>query len=397
VDAWGLKSNPVGAVPLPIVSEGDKQLVLQEDLHRPSTRPDSAQVRIVLGCTDHADFRKGADLAALALQWLMARHPEINLDVYGKNSDLILESLPEHSNRILLHGYLTSEEQYKDILAGGDIFLGTSREETLGQTFVEAAHAGLITVGPMASGYTDIVNSCRYSIGYSSIDVLEIVGSVEHAIELLSKNDRATIRLIQKCQAQANFSGVSFLSAFNHYLYNTGLWKRLNYCGPTKIFDLEYRDQAINEVVFFNLDRISKYPPNEDKIEISLPVSCWKLGPDLYLEDVGADSVAWLNLTSTFLINAGNAAGTRILKLCCHWIPESVRETACELKICGFGAIASLIPSQGEEIVFDLTHLRKQGRLLPPKLLCSLTFEKAINLDDGRQNLTVVCKELTLC
>jgi glycosyltransferase involved in cell wall biosynthesis len=396
VEAWGTKSNQVGVVPLPIVSEGEKQLELPEGLCAPPSRIDSSQVRIVLGCTDHADFRKGADLAVLALHHLMAAHPEIQLDVYGRNTDLILESLPEYTNRILLHGYLTSEEQYQELLASGDIFLGTSREETLGQTFVEAAFAGLVTVGPMETGYADVVRACRYSIGYSRIEVQGIVRCVEQAMELLKTQDRAAIRLIQQCQAQASFSGMSFLSMFNHYLYSTGLWKRLTYHAPTKIHDLHYRAQEIDEIVLCGGQVATEV--NEEggeAIETILPISSWKLGPGLYLEVVEGNPVAWLNRTSTFLIPAEHAAACRSLAIGCHWIPEAMRETSCVLRICGFGAITAQIPAEGNAIVFDLLPLREQGRSLPAKLLCSLIFEKTIELGDGRKDLALVCSNAT--
>ena len=392
VTAWGLKPNPIGKVALPIVAEGEKHLVLPERLNGPPSRVDNSQVRIVVGCTDHIDFRKGADLAVIALSQLMAANTEIHLDVYGRNSDLILESLPEYSNRILLHGYLTSHEQYLDVLASGDIFLGTSREETLGQTFVEAAFAGLVTVGPMQTGYSDVVRACRYSIGYNSIEVPKIVCCLEQALELLKSQDRASIRSVQQCQAQASFSGMSFLSMFNHYLYNTGLWKRLEYHGPTKINVLQYRELEIDEIVLCTNPVAQKINSEEgEALETILPISSWKLGPGLYLEDVEGNPVAWLNRTSTFLIPAEHAAACRTLAIGCHWIPGDMRETSCELRICGFGAITALIPAEGNAIIFDLLPLREQGRSLPAKLLCSLIFEKTIELEDGRKDITLVC------
>lgn len=397
VEAWGTKSNPVGVVPLPIVSEGEKQLVLPEGLCGPPSRVDSSQVRIVLGCTDHADFRKGADLAALALHHLMAAHPEIQLDVYGLNTDLILESLPQYSNRILLHGYLTSEEQYQELLASGDIFLGTSREETLGQTFVEAAFAGLVTVGPMETGYADVVKACRYSIGYSGIDVPEIVRCVQQALEMLKTEDSTSIRLLQQCQAQASFSGMSFLSAFNHYLYTTGLWKRLNYHAPTKIHDLHYRAQEIDEIVLCGAKGATEVNQEEEEaIETILPISSWKLGPGLYLEHVEGNPVAWLKRSSTFLIQANYTGVCRSLAIGCHWIPEAMRGTSCVLRICGFGSISAEIPAESNAIVFDLLPLHANRCILPNILLCSLAFEKSIKLNDGRNNHALVCSSATL-
>jgi len=397
INAWGHKCNPVGAVPLPIVSEGDKQLNLPKGLRRPSTRMTSDEIRIVLGCTDHGDFRKGADIAILALHSLMALYPEVNLDVYGNNCDLILESLSEYSNRILLHGYLTSEEQYQDLLDSADIFLGTSREESLGQTFVEAAFAGLVTVGPTITGYADVVSACRYSIGYSNIDITEIIHSLEQAIELLMCHDRASIRSIQQCQAQASFSGMSFLSAFNHYLYTTGLWKRLAYHGPTKIHNLYYREQEVDEIVLCGRQVEGKIiEQKEDYRESIIPISAWKLWPGLYLEDVDGVSVAWLKRNSTFMLTAENAAASRFLEIGCHWIPDALRKTSCSLRICGFGSITAMIPTNERMIVFNLSSLRECGYILPATLLCSLVFEKSIEIDDGRRDLSIVCNRITL-
>jgi hypothetical protein len=73
-----------------------------------------------------------------------------------------------------------------------------------------------------------------------------------------------------------------------------------------------------------------------------------------------------------------------------------MRETSCVLRICGFGAITAKIPAEGNSIVFDLLPLRDQGRSLPAKLLCTLNFEKTIELDDCRKNLTLVCCNSTL-
>jgi hypothetical protein len=59
--------------------------------------------------------------------------------------------------------------------------------------------------------------------------------------------------------------------------------------------------------------------------------------------------------------------------------------------------VTQIFPSEGGEIVFDLAPIQQQGRLLFAKLLCSLIFEQAIQLDDGRNDLTLVCKNVRLC
>lgn len=404
IKAWSVKSNAVGLVSLPIVPEGDFELRFPEERLQPVRNSlTSKKIRIVLGCTDHADFRKGTDLAALALHRLMAEHPEVQLDVYGRSSDLILDSLAEFSNRILLHGYLTSQQQYHELLESGDIFLGTSREETLGQTFVEAAHAGLITVGPILSGYADVVKCCRYSLGYEGVDVAAISSAVEQAISLVKHHDRALIKSVQKGQSQAGFSGMSFLADFNHHIYVSGLWKRLRYHGPTKVFDIKYGLLEIEELTLAastQADEPGNDPngiPSLQTEGVEVSVDLWKLGPGLYLESNDGKSVTWLTSHATFVLPNPTRLSLLSISFRCHWIPDEMRQTECLLKICGAGEYRALVPSIGNnDILFSFCKDDRSSLGTSSKLLASLRFSKSIILDDGRDNLCLVCYGATL-
>jgi hypothetical protein len=399
--SWGIRANPVGIVSLPITPEGEHHLVIPSDQtgdHNTAKRCQD-EIRIILGCQDHRDYRKGADLAALALRSVMRADERIHVDVYGRNCDLILDAIPEFSNRIFLHGYLSSKEQYLDLLARGDIFLGTSREETLGQTFVEAANAGLVTVGPSDTGYADVVNACKYSLGYQGSDFAAIADCLDQATELVSTTDSGLRRAIQEAHAKATFSGMAFLSSFNQYLYQSGLWKRLSYHGPTKIFELDYYSSEVSELTLASSTRhggipdyqLGKHAKEETINEVVLPIESIRLGPGLYLENVNGKAVLWLTQRCILMLPASGIRNTKLITINCHWIPEQLRGVGYTLAICGYGEIAGVVPSIDNGILefaikgTAMDHVDSSGMLL-----LSLSFAESIALPDGRTGLALV-------
>jgi glycosyltransferase involved in cell wall biosynthesis len=399
--SWGIRANPVGIVSLPITPEGEHHLVIPSDQtgdHNTAKRSQD-EIRIILGCTDHGDYRKGADLAVLALRSVMRADERIHVDVYGRNCDLILDAIPEFSNRIFLHGYLSSKEQYLDLLARGDIFLGTSREETLGQTFVEAANAGLVTVGPSDTGYADVVNACKYSLGYQGSDFAAIADCLDQATELVSTTDSGLLRAIQEAHAKATFSGMAFLSSFNQYLYQSGLWKRLSYHGPTKIFELDYYSSEVSELTLASSTRhggipdyqLGKHAKEETINEVVLPIESIRLGPGLYLENVNGKAVLWLTQRCILMLPASGIRNTKLITINCHWIPEQLRGVGYTLAICGYGEIAGVVPSIDNGILefaikgTAMDHVDSSGMLL-----LSLSFAESIALPDGRTGLALV-------
>ncbi len=401
VEAWGARTNPIGVVALPVVPEGDTQLEFPRIISKDRSKPKkSKKVRIVLGCTDHADFRKGSDLASLALQSILTNYPEVNIDVYGKSSDLILDSLGEFANRILLHGYLTGKRQYTELLASADIFLGTSREETLGQTFVEAAHAGLITVGPNQSGYADIVSCCTFSLGYDHIDVGHIVSSLENALALIQNNDRSLIKRIQQAQARDGFSGMSFLSSFNHYLYTSGLWKKLRYHSPTKMFDTEYREKPVEEIVLAGSHHNASHNQHLDELKkevLILPIDDLTLGKGLYPETTDDGTVSWLRSESSLIIPVNDYIFIERIDFLFHWIPEEMLDAQVTVAICGHAHIQANLPSNG---VLSICYSSKDSSGMPTsstsKLLTSLSFSRSTALPDGRNNLAAILKSVEI-
>lgn len=401
LNEWGMQGNPIGVVSLPVVPEGDLTLKLPSNMQKKSRNYEvTCNIRIVIGCTDHADFRKGSDLIALVLQRLMAKHPEILIDVYGKSSDILLASLPEYSNRIFLHGYLTSQEQYHDLLESADIFLGASREETLGQTFVEAAHAGLITVGPMQSGYSDVVRCCLYSLGYNNMDVSHIVTTVETALTLIKSTNPNLIRCVQRAQAQSGFSGMSFLSGFNHHLYSSGLWKQLSYHGPTKIFNTNYSTDQVEELVLAEFKPYRSEIVSDNQVAdqiVVLTVDQLSLGWGLYPEVINQGTVVWLNKESSLIIDSRGLNRIISLSLLLHWMPDEMSQSIATISICGLGEVSSTLPVKGgREICFTISDIKNNSNSAPPKLLASLRFSNSFSLPDGRSGLAVILKAIEL-
>ena len=405
--SWGIRANTVGIVSLPITPEGEHHLMIPSDQTRDciTAKNCTDEIRIILGCTDHSDYRKGADLAALALQSVMRADERVCVDVYGRNCDLILDSIPEFSNRIFLHGYLSSTEQYLDLLAGGDIFLGTSREETLGQTFVEAANAGLVTVGPSDTGYADVVNGCQYSLGYQGSYFADIADCLHQAIKLVSTTDNGLLRAIQEAHAKALFSGVAFLSSFNQYLYQSGLWKRLTYHGPTKIFELDYYSSEVPELILasrpahggFTEPRSQPYPADGELEEVIVKIESIRLGPGLYCEYADGKTVVWLTQECLIILPATGFNDVHTIAICCHWIPEQMKGKDCRMSICGFGDLGSVIPSADRgQIKFHVNRSSEASLSSVSILLCSLTFSETIRLPDGRENMALVCSSITV-
>lgn len=401
IDSWGIRANIIGRLSLPIVPEGlDILTTPTRDRHKGIDNQQDQSIRIVFGCTDHSDFRKGTDIGIRVLQTVLKTDERIHVEVYGRNGGLVIDSLHKYSDRITVHGYISNKAQYDELLADSDIFLGLSREETLGQTFVEAAFAGLVTVGPMNTGYSDIVNACHFSYGFRSITLEEILSTLTEACDAVRQHDRFTLRAIQRSQTQASFSGMSCLSSLYDYLYRTGLAKKVRFLSPTKIYDLNYNRSEISELTLCasspTLQDSHNYEGNiESFAKSTIPVSEWTLGPRLCLEEADNVPVAWLKAHSTFFITLPYAPSCKQIALNCHWIPDVMRQTPCTLTICGTGSWEALIPEIGNEVIF-LEGTRFGPVQLNNVLLCSLQFTHTTDLEDGRQGLTVVAKGLDL-
>jgi hypothetical protein len=250
-----------------------------------------------------------------------------------------------------------------------------------------------------------VVNACRYSLGYQPTAVEAIVEALEEAIMILSQQDRELVRAIQETQAKSCFSGMAFLSSFYDYMYQTGLWKRITYHAPTKIFDLNYFEAEIAELLLDNggdhqrdqrdkeNDRIQVSEPQE----IILPINSIRLDPNLYPEEIEGGVVVWLRQKTTLLVSNTQLYSILSIAVDCHWIPDAMQGKDCTLTICGIGQFRGWIPTQHKgSIHFDLREKAAVGILPGRLLLISLTCTESIELADRRKGLTVVCRSISL-
>lgn len=401
INSWGIRSNPIGKLCLPIVREGVDILSMPtRNTEKTFYFPKSQSIRIVYGCTDHSDFRKGTDLGIRVLKSLLAEDPLIHIEIYGRNGHLLSDRIDKYSDRVTLHGYIGSKLHYEELLSDCDMFIGFPREETLGQTFVEAAHAGLVTVGPLGTGYSDVVSACNFSYGFRNAVPNEILATIKEACRVIRKYDRTTLRAIQRSQAQASFSGMSCLSSFYDYLHISGLANKLNFMSPTKIYDLGYKNVEVSELTL--CCAATDLPESQEDSEnttacqdVIVPISQWKLGPGLHLENADGVPIAWLKAQTQFLAVLPRPMVCSQITLNCHWIPEAMRQSTCTLTICGVGTWTVSIPANGNIVNFVGGNVSSLIRVTD-KLLCSLRFHHAICLDDGRSELAVVGKSLDL-
>lgn len=106
----------------------------------------SDRALLLITATNLADTRKGVDRLAAALDLLPAMH--IGIVTVGHGPDLRLASgIP-----VFPLGYIESEEELAMVYNAVDAVLGGSRDETLGQTFMEAAASGVPSVAFEAGG-----------------------------------------------------------------------------------------------------------------------------------------------------------------------------------------------------------------------------------------------------
>lgn len=101
---------------------------------------------VLITATNLAEARKGVDRLVAALDLLPAMH--IGVVTIGHGPDVRLASdIP-----VFPLGYIESEEELAMVYNAVDAVLGGSRDETLGQTFMEAAASGVASVAFDAGG-----------------------------------------------------------------------------------------------------------------------------------------------------------------------------------------------------------------------------------------------------
>jgi len=152
---------------------------------------------IAFSVSSVSEKRKGADFLVSALHILASEN--ITLLLIG-NCDEALD-LPDVS--VVKLGYVESTAVLVDALNASDIFVGPSREETLGQVFLEAAMCGTPSIGFAGSGVEDAIIP----------DVTGILIEENSAVQLAA----AIKSLIDDTDYLTRLSRTAYLHARNHF------------------------------------------------------------------------------------------------------------------------------------------------------------------------------------
>lgn len=99
--------------------------------------------------------RKCGATVVEAFRRIRERHPEARLDLVGSHPDLDAEGVTGHGRLPL--GTEEGRRQYADLLKGATCFLMPSRYEPFGIAYIDAAAAGLPSIGTTVGGAADAV------------------------------------------------------------------------------------------------------------------------------------------------------------------------------------------------------------------------------------------------
>lgn len=152
---------------------------------------------IAFSVSSISEARKGADILEAALHILCDE--DITLLLIG-NCD---ESLDLPDLNCVKLGYVESTDVLLEAMNAADVFVGPSREETLGQVFLEAAMCGTPSIGFAGSGVEDAIVD-----GVTGLIVRE-----RSAVHLAA----TILQLVRDRDYLAHLSRTSYLHAKNHF------------------------------------------------------------------------------------------------------------------------------------------------------------------------------------
>lgn len=181
---------------------------------------------ITFSVSSISEERKGAKILAEAL--MKFNRKNVTLLIIG-NNDIELDF---GLHKVIKIGYLKDADMIVSILTGSDVFIGPSKEETLGQVFIEAAAAGVPSLGFYGSGVEDaIANNITGLLSDPNADAL--LNKLEKIYDDI--NCRESIAFFSKIYANNEFtiekSFRSFFSILNRQgvIDTNSLPKRINF------------------------------------------------------------------------------------------------------------------------------------------------------------------------
>lgn len=128
---------------------------------------------ILTGSVNIAEPRKGVDILLNAIKQLDILHSDICLVAFGH------QALLDTDIEFIASGYIEDEELLSYYYSAADIFIGPSREEAFGQTYIEAATCGTPSIAFDVGGISDaIINGVTGSL-LSRVDAYDLAREIE--------------------------------------------------------------------------------------------------------------------------------------------------------------------------------------------------------------------------
>ncbi len=174
---------------------------------------------IITGSQSLADERKGSQLLLEALR--LIHRDEVHLVCFGHGTAAIEDDLD-----ISFTGFVESPEVLSWYYGAADLFVGPSREEAFGQTFIEAAACGTPAVGFRVGGVTQAI---AHNISGMLVEVVEalalaqgILALIDNPAELKRLSKSAPIYIRNQFSLQRSYY------SFVRCLENSGILAQLN-------------------------------------------------------------------------------------------------------------------------------------------------------------------------
>ena len=215
------------APPSAVASVEPIRLGIPTEIFRPA---DKARARRILDLDEDAfvimvaataidDHRKGSDLIAGTVAALDI--PKLTVIAAGWYDPAKGSDIPN----LRRMGYVDDPERMALLYSAADLFVGPSREETLGQVFIEAAACGTPSVGFRTSGVIDVIQHGVSGVLVPSLSVEALAAAIQ---ELYGDADaRRRMSVLGRIFAENEFSLSRCHQSFIAMLIRVGLIDRL--------------------------------------------------------------------------------------------------------------------------------------------------------------------------
>jgi phosphatidylinositol alpha-1,6-mannosyltransferase len=134
---------------------------LTEEDFSAGPRTDARPVRRLIAVGTHDQLYKGHDDLIRALALLVARGPDLHLDLMGdgRHHDTLrqLARALRVEDRVTFHGRVNAREDLRQLLDEADLFCMPSRTEGLPRALIEAMARGVPAIGTAVGGILELI------------------------------------------------------------------------------------------------------------------------------------------------------------------------------------------------------------------------------------------------